>query len=198
VARKIAKDHDDKRRLILQRAAELFASEGYHRATVAGVAAACDISKANIYHYYASKDAILFDVLDSYLSTLRDRICGMDLTGLSPEDQLRRTVTEVLLAYQGADHEHQLQGSSIGHLPEAQQAILLGYQRDLVAHASRLIGAIAPETLGTDRKKLRAATMSVFGMLNWFYMWSKSADAQARADYGDLVCNLCLRGLPGL
>ena len=96
MARKIAKDHEDKRRLILQRAAQVFAQDGYHRATVAGVAAACEISKANIYHYYASKDAILFDILDSYLLALRDRVCGMDLTGLSAEEQLRRTVTEVL------------------------------------------------------------------------------------------------------
>ncbi len=198
MARKIAKDHDDKRRLILDRAAMVFAEEGFDRATVARVAQACEISKANIYHYYPGKDAILFDILDSHLSGLRDRICGMSVAGLSPEEQFRRMVLEILLAYEGADHAHRLQASSIDHLPAAEQTVLLGYQRALVAHASRLIAALAPEGFAQDQRKLRAVTMSVFGMLNWFYMWNKGADARVRADYADLVCNLCLRGVAGV
>lgn len=198
MARTIAKDYDDKRRLILEQAAGVFATEGFGRASVSQVAQACNISKANIYHYYTSKDEILFDILDSYLSSLRERICRMDLTGLPAEDQFRQTVTEILLAYQGSDNEHRLQASGINHLPSEQQAILTGYQRDLVGHVGGLVNAIAPDVFAGDEAKLRATTMSVFGMLNWFYMWNSGADAKARKYYADLVCNLCQRGIPGL
>ncbi|MEM7441197.1 MAG: helix-turn-helix domain-containing protein [Pseudomonadota bacterium] len=74
MARTIAKNYDEKRGLILDRAARLFADEGFDRASVNSVAQACDISKANIYHYYKSKDEILFDILDKYLSALQARI----------------------------------------------------------------------------------------------------------------------------
>ncbi len=198
MARPIAQDYDEKRRLILDRAAQLFADEGFDRASVNSIAKACNISKANIYHYYSSKDEILFDILDNYLSNLRDRICGMDLTGLNAEEQFRHTVLEVLLAYQGADHEHRLQATGIGNLPADQQAILIGYQRDLVNHASMLVEKVAPEVFSENKGKLRSATMSVFGMLNWFYMWNRSADKQAREDYADVVCKISLRGFPGL
>lgn len=198
MARTVAKDYDTKRRLILDRAAQLFADEGFDRASVSKVASACDISKANIYHYYSGKDAILFDILDKYLSSLRDRICGLDLDGTTAEEALQRTVTEILLAYQGADNEHRLQTTAINFLPQDQQNILLGYQRDLVAQMRGLIAAIAPDVFSNAPDKLRAATMSVFGMLNWFYMWSPNAGQSAREDYADTVCKLCLRGLPGL
>lgn len=197
MARPLAKDHDDKRRLILTQAAALFADAGFDRATVAEVAKACGISKANIYHYYGSKDEILFDILDGYLKALRDRICGMALTG-TPEERFRATLTEVLLAYQGADHEHRLQTGSIRHLPKAQQQVLVDYQRDLVRHMGQLISDVAPGVFAGDARKLRSATMSVFGMLNWFYMWNRHADEGERREYANLVAGLCLEGLPGL
>jgi len=69
MARTVAKDYTAKRQQILKVAAKIFAQEGYDRASVSQVAQACSISKANIYHYYGSKEDILLDILDSYLSS---------------------------------------------------------------------------------------------------------------------------------
>lgn len=198
MARTIAKDYDDKRRLILNRATALFAEESFDRASVSSVAKACGISKANIYHYYKSKDDILFDILDDSLSALRDRICSMSIANLSPEEQLKTTIVEILLAYQGADNEHRLQAEALKHLPMPQQEILVGYQRDLVRHTSVIVEAIAPAVFLGEKDKLRAATMSIFGMLNWFYMWNAGAGKKQREEYAEVVSQLCLRGIPGL
>ena len=198
MARTIAKDYDEKRRLILSRAARVFADQGFDRASVSQVAQACKISKANIYHYYGGKDEILFDILDNYLSGLRDRICGLDLSALDAAGAFRAAVAEILLAYQGADNEHRLQANSIAHLAEDRRVILIAHQRDLVRYMGDLVAAVAPDVFARDSAKLRAATMSVFGMLNWYYMWNPGADQVARREYADLVCTLCLRGLPGL
>ena len=89
MARSIAKDHEDKRSRILTIAAQQFAAQGYAHASMAQVSEACGISKANIYHYYPSKTALLFDILNSYLSELRDRVCGLAEQGLSPDERLR-------------------------------------------------------------------------------------------------------------
>lgn len=198
MARTIAKDHDQKRAQIMQAAASVFASQGFDRASMTQLARECGISKANIYHYYDGKQAILFDILDSYLSALRDRIVGINVTGLDPEACLLRTVSEILMAYQGADHEHQVQISGMSALPVAQQKLLRGYQRDMVTYVSATIQAIAPEVFANDKAKLRATTMSVFGMLNWYYMWNTGAGSQARDDYARLVSNLTLHGVNGL
>ena len=198
MARTIAKDHDEKRKLILKTAAKVFAIDGVDRASMSQVAAACGISKANIYHYYDSKNALLFDILDTYLRELRDRICAVDGKDQTPAEHFRSTVLETLLAYQGADDEHRVQSSGIGALPPEQQAILRDYQRDLVRHMSNILRANAPETLGQDAAKLRSVTMSVFGMLNWYYMWNSAAGPEARKEYADLVTDLTLNGLAGV
>ncbi len=198
MARTIAKDHDQKREQILKSAARVFAREGFDRASMTQLARECGISKANIYHYYGSKDAILFDILDTYLSGLRDLILSTDTQGLDPEARFRRVVRDILNAYKGSDDEHQVQINALSALPEEQQEQLRAYQRDMVRYMSDTIKAAAPQAIAEDRAKLRAITMSVFGMLNWYFMWSADADTAAREAYADLVCDLTLNGVRGM
>ncbi|MEQ3672209.1 TetR/AcrR family transcriptional regulator [Pseudophaeobacter sp.] len=198
MARTIAKDHDEKRAQILKSAAKVFAEAGYDRASMTQLARQCGISKANIYHYYDSKEAVLFGLLDTYLCELRDRVCGVDLNGVSPDDRLRRVVAEILLAYQGADDEHKVQSGAMGALPEEQQKLLRAYQREMVQFLSDTLKAVAPEVFEENDEKLRSATMSVFGMLNWYYMWNSGAGSDAREDYAELVATLTLNGVRGL
>nr|WP_321248949.1 TetR/AcrR family transcriptional regulator [uncultured Ruegeria sp.] len=198
MARTIAKDHDQKRAQILKSAARVYANEGFDRASMSLLAKECGISKANIYHYYDSKDAILYDILETYLRDLRDRICGINTDGLTAEQMLRAAIKEILFAYQGADDEHRVQVSGMSALPDEQQKVLRGYQRDLVNFVSDILKELAPGVLGTDKNKLRAATMSVFGMLNWYYMWNTGAGSKAREDYSDVVSTLTLHGIQNL
>ncbi|MCP4208563.1 MAG: TetR/AcrR family transcriptional regulator [Shimia sp.] len=198
MARTIAKDYEQKRAHILKSAARVFAEQGYDRASMSVLAKECGISKANIYHYYDSKDALLYDVLDTYLKALRDRICDLDLSALNAKAQLSLVVREILLAYQGADDEHRVQSNGMRALPEEQQQVLRGYQRDLVNRVSEVVAASAEGVFDDDPVRLRETTMSVFGMLNWYYMWQHSADSEARERYAELTTDLILGGVRGL
>ena len=198
MARTIAKDHDEKRSHILKSAARVFSEQGFARASMSNVASSCGISKANIYHYYDSKDALLFDILDSYLSALRDRLLGLPLENLPAEEALLRIASETLLAYEGMDHEHKIQLEAIPMLEPEKQEILKGYQREIVDQMSQILCKIAPDAFSEDSRKLRAVVMSVFGMLNWFYIWNVNARKKEREDYADLVTRLTLNGLRGL
>lgn len=198
MARAIAKDHDQKRQSILTVAAEVFAREGIARASMNQVAQACGISKANIYHYYSGKEALIFDILDTYLSALDERIMELDLTGKSPEEQLHLVVREYLLAYEGMDNEHKIQTEGLPLLPNEQRDILKSYQRNMVAHMSGILDALSVGHLSDDRRVLRETTMSVFGMLNWFYMWHPKATRADRDSYAHTVARLTTSGLAGV
>lgn len=198
MARSIAKDHADKRTRILTIAAQQFAAQGYAQASMAQVSEACGISKANIYHYYPSKTALLFDILNTYLSELRDRVCGLAEVDLTPAAQLHAFTAEVLLAYEGMDALHTIQTESLPLLPEDEQETLRGYQREMVRKLGGILVQAAPDGLAADRERLHHASMSVFGMLNWFYMWNQGADRAARLDYARLVAELTLEGVSGL
>jgi len=52
--------------------------------------------------------------------------------------------------------------------------------------------------LQADPDRLRAATMSVFGVLNWFYMWHRPGKGLSREDYADLATDFATGGLKAL
>ena len=195
MARTIAKDYDQKRGQILKTAAKVFAEAGFDRASMSQLAKACNISKANIYHYYDGKDALLFGVLDTYLRELRDRLKMVNGAGGSPDDHLRELVKEVLLAYHGADDEHRVQAAGISSLPPEQQKILRGYQRNMVEQMSDVVKAVAPAKYTQNPQRLLETTMSIYGMLNWYYMWNRDPSEQARVAYAWTVTDLVLNGI---
>ena len=152
MARTIAKDHDQKRLSILTLAAEVFANEGIARASMNQVAKSCGISKATIYHYYDSKDALVFDILNTYLSALSERVLKVSSEGKNPEEHLRQLLREYLLAYDGMDNEHKIQTEGLPLLPEELQRTLKDYQKAMVLQMSEILDAVSAQQLGQDPK----------------------------------------------
>ncbi len=189
MARGLARDHDAKRAVLRKGAARYFAQHGYDRASMTGAARNCGVSKALIYHYYDGKEALLFDILNTHLSDLVDvvetaRPGGMD--GL---------IHAILMAYADADAEHKLQLDALATLPPDMQAPLIALQRRLVTIMTDAVRARRPDL---DADRLRAATMSIFGILNWFYMWNRPGKGLSRAEYADLVADFVRGGLDSI
>ena len=195
MARPRAADHDSKRRAILRHSAALFAKNGYDRTSMAEVAAGCGVSKALLYHYYAGKETLLFDILRAHLQDLLDAIAAVDQK-LEPEPRLRALVSALLEAYRDADDEHKIQINELGKLPAFQRRILTDMERALVAAFADTIAASNPEIRRNDL--LKPMTMSLFGMLNWHYMWFRERGAMSREDYADLATTLIVEGARAL
>lgn len=197
MARSRAKDHDEKRGAILRQAAIVFARDGYDRASMARLAAECGVSKALLYHYYISKEALLFDILQSHLAELVDVVEEADDPMLDPHKRLERLVVALLEAYRDADDEHQVQLAALSLLPEAAQQELKSLERQLVVIFSQAIKDVEP-SLFEDKSLLKPVTMSLFGMLNWAYMWFRDGGALSREGYGKLATRLLVGGLKEL
>ena len=190
MARTIAKDHDEKRVAIRVAAARIFAAQGVDRASMSAIAKGCGISKALIYHYYAGKAELLFDILQCHLEGLNEVVDAV--TPSDPRRYLRAIVLEILLAYAGADDLHRILINSQDVLSRAQQGEINAIQRRLISKVSAAIKAVAP-ALG--EQKLHAVTMSLFGMTNWYFMWNRDEDEAARRAYAALVAGLFLDGV---
>ena len=78
MARTIAADHEEKAAAILDAAARIFAEKGYERARMADVARAAGFAKAGAYHYFDSKEALLYALLDRSLDALLDAVTRAD------------------------------------------------------------------------------------------------------------------------
>jgi AcrR family transcriptional regulator len=198
MARTIAKDHEAKREAILQTAARFFADHGYDRASMGKLAEACGVSKALIYHYYPSKDALLFDILDTHLTALAEVVEAAAAQSESPQERLRGLIRAVLIAYRDSDAEHKVQLDALSSLPEDKQTHLRALQRRMVGAMSDCIQAVEPKRFSARPELIRPVTMSVFGMLNWFYLWYRPGGAVDRDAYADIVADLVMGGVPAL
>lgn len=197
MARTRAKDHDDKRAALMETAARIFADGGYDRTSMSQVAAECGVSKALIYHYYSSKEALLFDIVDTHLSELIAAVENADDENSEPEQRLEGLVAGLLEAYRDADAKHKVQLGSLALLPPDQQEHLKGLERQLVARFAQAVEAINPGAFA-GKPLLKPVTMSLFGMLNWFYMWFREGGQMTRADYAKLATAILIRGVRGL
>lgn len=198
VARTIAKDHEAKREAILRTAAAFFAEQGYDRASMGKLAEACGVSKALIYHYYPSKDALLFDILDTHLTALVEVVETAASQSAGTETRLRELVRAILIAYRDADAEHKVQLDALSSLPEDKQTHLRALQRRLVTCMGDAIRALEPERFSARPELVGPVTMSVFGMLNWFYLWYKPGGPVDREAYAEIVTDLVIGGLPAV
>ena len=193
MARTIAKDHDEKRVAIRMAAARIFAAQGVDRASMSSIAKGCGISKALIYHYYAGKAELLYDILECHLEGLNEVVDRVP--ACEPRAYLQAIVLQILLAYEGADDLHRILINSRDVLSRSQQTSINGIQKRLISKVSAAIAALAPEM---DSEKRLAVTMSLFGMTNWFFMWNRSEDADARRAYAGVVAALFLDGISGV
>lgn len=64
------------RQTILARASRLFAESGYERTSLKDVAQAVGLSKAAIYHYFATKQEIYEAIVETLLSELHDYVAS--------------------------------------------------------------------------------------------------------------------------
>jgi AcrR family transcriptional regulator len=197
MARTRAEDFETKRQSLLACAAAVMAEEGVERASMSRIAARAQVSKALLYHYYPGKDALIFDIIHSHLQALETAILRADGPELKPHARLRALIRATLEAYRDADDRHKVQLAGTAHLPEDRRLAVQTIERRIVRHFADAIARINP-ALDGERALLIPVTMSLFGIMNWLYLWFKEDGQISRADYADVVADLMLGGLGAL
>lgn len=195
MARTRASDFEEKQHGLLMSAATVFAEQGMEKASMAQIASHSGVSKALLYHYYPSKDVLIFAIIHTHLLELEASIAAAVDPSLPPEAQLRVLVGVVLDRYRGADDAHRVQLVGTDTLSEEQKAEIRGVERQIVRHFSTVLRQIKPELDQPERPLLMPVTMSLFGMMNWVYMWFRDGGKITRQDYAEVATTLILEGI---
>lgn len=194
MARPRAADYDDKRNLIMEKAALLFARDGFAATSLSGLAEACGVSKSLIYHYYPSKEAILYDVMRGHMDDLLSAIdAEIPVARSDAASRFRSFTRELLRRYTGAADKQKVLLYELGNLPAAQHEDIVEKQRRLIDFVVSLLAA-APEA-AKNRPRLRAKAMLYFGMLNWTHTWFRPDGPVSRDAVADLAAELVLGSL---
>lgn len=196
MARPKAADHDLQRVRILSAAVSAFASVGYPSASMAQLALACGTSKAGLYHYYVSKEALLFDALNHY--TLRLLQLGQSVVarGLSADQTLQALIRTFLAEYRSAHDYHVALLNDVKFLAVAQRDQIRDQERAVVQVFAKCIGKAYPKR-ARDQAMLMATTMALLGMINFTFAWLRAEGPLSDQQFADLVIDLWQRGLTG-
>lgn len=186
MARTQAEDYDEKREAIVEEAARLFAARGFDGASLADLAAACGISKSLFYHYYPSKEQILFAVMDGHMEALLTAIAPPQA---DPRRALQEFARRLLRLYAGAADKQKVLLYELARLPVGERRQIVAKERKLVAFVEDIIAKAEPHA---DKAELRAKTMLFFGMLNWTHTWLKQGGGISRDDVADLAAKAIL------
>ncbi|KVO08452.1 TetR/AcrR family transcriptional regulator [Burkholderia ubonensis] len=197
MARTRAPDHESQREQILDLAAEKFAQTSYPSTSMSDLATASGTSKARLYHYYESKEAILFDLLDRYTKRLMLIIAEVEGTsqrrGLTEREAFAELVRAFLGEYETSHSRHVALLNDVKYLEDAQREIVLDRQRDIVAAFARQLARAYPERISKENQT--SVTMMVFGMINWTFTWLKPGGRLAYRDFAEQVIDMIERGM---
>src|ERR1043165_4984899 len=164
MARPQSPDYDKRREAILAAAAQLYANKGFPGASVAELAKACHTSKSLIYHYFPSKDDILYAVMAEHLDALTEAAEAACANG-SVDARLRALTVAFMRLYASAQNHHKVLLNELDSLPPKRREDVVAKQRRIIAAAESVIAEIS--TPGSARVN----TMLFFGMINWTHTW---------------------------
>ena len=196
MARTQAADYDQKRDTITEQATQLFARKGFAETSIADLAAQCRVSKSLIYHYYHSKEDILFDVMVGHMDELVGVVDAVVGRSDPPEETFRNLSRELLRRYIGAADRQKVLLYELDSLPAPQRSEIVSKQRHVIEKVEALLIACAPGVARAPHR-LRAQTMLYFGMINWTHTWYNNSGKVSRNQLADMAADAALSLLSG-
>jgi AcrR family transcriptional regulator len=186
MARTQAADYEQRREAIVEKAAGLFARQGFRGASVADLAAACETSKSLIYHYYPSKEDVLYAVMASHLDQLVQDVAEAMGAGGDAKARLAVLIHAFMRHYVGAADRQKVLLNELAALPAEKRAVIVEKQRLVIDAVQSLLVQIHP-ALAKDKARARVQTMLLFGMINWTHTWFDPAGPIAADEVADMA-----------
>lgn len=184
-------DYEAKSQSIMDCAAALFAKEGYPAAKMQDVAKACGATKSMLYHYFPTKDDLLFAMLNEHLQRLIQAVEEALASTDEPRERLRRLVEVYTQKSTQSRRRHMVAMNDVKFLPRAKQQPLIDLQRQLTHLVSQLLQHINP---GLPEAVYKPYAMMLIGMLNWSDFWYKPSGPVKPAELCERMSRLFLTG----
>ena len=186
-----ADDYDTKTQAILDSAASLFSKVGYPNAKMQDIAKACGASKSMLYHYFPTKDDLLFAMLEEHLEKV---IAGIEEVGAQAGSNKERFSAFVQVYAQKSAQSrrrHVTAMNDVKFLPKAMQTPL----RDLETQVTDLVAdMLRAQNPGLAEEVYKPYAMLLIGMLNWTDTWYKPSGKIKPQELCERISRLFLRG----
>ena len=196
MARTRAATYDAQRQFIVEAAAHAFAEIGFPSASMNDIARRCGVSKGLLYHYYPSKERLLFDLTAQYTQRLVALVEEVEHRVSEPSRRLPELIRVLLDEYQTSQARHMVLLHDLRFLAASDRREVIGNQRRVIeVFASAIRAAHRLPAQGTI---VKPATMMLFGMMNWTFTWLKPEKGVSYAEFGEMVATVFVAGVEAL
>lgn len=178
---------------ITETALGLFEEYGFHAVTVDKIVQESGTSKGGFYHNFKSKDELLYNIHDSFITYVLDKAQEAYEKFDTPAERLYETVKSFVMMFDKyRSHVTVFYQESLYLGKDYFQAIK--YKRD---RYKENMFKIVQEGIdaGEFRPELPVPIMSmaIFGMTNWTYKWYKSTGKYSIEEIAEIYADLVMR-----
>jgi len=196
MARSLASNHDDKRQRILEEAAALFSSASFESARLQDIAAACNVSKSALYHYFPSKEVLLHVIISEHImDSVRELEEIAHGTGTSKE-RLRQLVRAMVTRAAERRHEHMVLTNDLKFLPPLQQQEIKLAQARALDVVVELLNEINPNLMRRRRERASYA-LFLYGSMISTATWFRKEGGMTPNELADRLIEVFLNGFDG-
>jgi len=179
---------------IINCAALLFAKYGYNATSIKSIAESCKVSKSLIYHYYFSKEDMLYDIAQSHINKLISIIDDCSRLKFETNQlKLKKIISQFMIEYKTSKNRHKILIQDIEFLKPSRQKKIKSLQMKVVRSVAEILKKINPQI--DEVKDLIPVTMGLFGMINWTFTWINPSGKMTYKDVSDLFTNIFINGL---
>ena len=192
-----ADDYEAKRQTILDKAAALIARKGFDVATMMDVAKACGASKSHLYHYFSSKEDLLFAIVDEHITAQATELNRIVTQPLSAEERFAQFVDTFMQGAARSRNEHLILMNDIKFLPKAQLDQIRRLEANLTEMMESLLREINPKFMADERLQKPYALL-LFGMMIWTFSWYRRTGPIAPHELAHRISTLFIHGFKAL
>lgn len=183
-----------RREELINTAARLFEEEGYHQSSMERLAERAGLAKPTLYHYFKSKEEILFEVHLHFIQPLIQRQQRRMELGLRPSQVLLEAFVdhmEVVAEKPGMlrmffEHQRELGPDRRSQMRENRRRYRMLIEETIDA------GIAAGELRPVD---VRLTAFALFGMVNWAYKWFQVKGELSPRETAHFLWDLFMRGV---
>ncbi|MHB8867661.1 MAG: TetR/AcrR family transcriptional regulator [Thermoleophilia bacterium] len=188
-------DPEERREQILTAALEAFHAKGYGQTSMRDLGNAVGMSVAGMYHYFSTKEDILFAIIDNSVDRLLVGLEDARKSAESPEDRLRAMLAETVRIVIEHREEIRILIDNADKLPRDRQDQI----REKRAHSAAIVRAELERLRAAGRLgehlDLNVITFSINGMANWVYHWYRPEGPMGVRELTDQMADIFLHGI---
>lgn len=181
--------HLTRRQEVIDRAAEIFARDGFPAGTTKDIAAAVGLSQPAIYHYVGSKQDLLREIA---LTVDRDMTAALAAGLQSSEDaaeQLRAVIREFTAAVVRGRHSFAVFWQELNSLDDVTRTAIQDDERRFIASVAGLVGRLQDQGRMPPGSPTVLA-QAILGIPSWMYRWYQPDGPLVADSLAELFCAL--------